>query len=396
MSSNDPRPAVPGPQEGVLTRRSLLHKGAIAVVGGTAASLLAGCGDSGSSTASTTTAAGAKPTGRIDFISWQGYDAPKAMAPFKKRTGITLKATYMGNHDEIQTKILAARGTKSLDMITYSQGYQPLYEELKILTPLDEERIPNIGNLFPFFAGDYKNFWVREDGTRIGVPFNWGFVAMSYDSGKISQPATYEDLLDPKFKGKIGIPEDLIGVAQLAAHVVGVDITKMTEADFSKVTDFLTQMVGQTKGVSPTYGDLATRFADGAIVAAFCGWAPVDGLAAEGGNKKVRTVLPDGGGVGYCDALAIPPTADNPDAAYAWINETLVPEVAAKILVSLGTATPVEPAVPLLPKALQAAYPYDDIDAFIAKAPMYALPPFKSDEYVTWPQVVDAWQEIKG
>lgn len=397
MRSNGLNPPVHDPQPSPLTRRTLLQRGGVLVVGSAFAPLIAACGgdDTSGSAAAQGTPAG-KPSGRIDFMSWQGYDAPDAMAPFKKRTGITLKATYMGNHDEIQTKILAAHGTKSLDMITYSQGYQPLYENLKILTPIDEDRLKNLGNLFDFFGGDYKNFWLTKDGTRIGVPFNWGYVAMSYDTAKIDQPATYDDLLDPKFKGKIGIPEDLIGVAQLAAHAVHVDITQMDDAAFGKVKDFLTAMVGQTKGVSPTYGDLATRFAEGGVEAAFCGWAPIDQLAADGGNKHVKTVLPDSGGVGYCDALAIPPTADNPDAVYAWIDETLVPETAAKILVSLGTATPVEPAVPLLPKPLQNAYPYDDIDAFIAKAPMYALPPFESDEFVTWPDVVEAWQEIKG
>lgn len=379
-----------------LTRRSLLRKGGALVAGGTVATWLAACGGGETtSTAATSTTAG-KPSGRIDFMSWQGYDAPKPMAPFKQRTGITLKATYMGNHDEIQTKILAARGTKGLDMITYSQGYKPLYRELGILEPIDEDRLKNLGNLFPFFAGDYKNFWIDADGTRTGVPFNWGYVAMSYDAGKIDQPQTYDDLLDPRFTGKIGIPEDLIGVAQLAAHAQQVDITRMTEAEWTKVKDFLTKMVAQTKGVSPTYGDLATRFSEGSVVAAFCGWAPIDTLAADAGNKQVRTVLPDGGGVGYCDALAIPPTVDNVDAVYAWIDETLVPKTAAAILETLGTATPVEPAVPLLSAGLRKSYPYDDIEGFIEKAPMYALPPAESDEFVTWPEVTEAWQEIKG
>src|SRR3954453_7917091 len=215
VRSNGLNPPVHDPQPSPLTRHTLLQRGGVLVVGSAFGPLIAACGgDDSSGSAAAQGTPGGKPSGRIDFMSWQGYDAPDAMAPFKKRTGITLKATYMGNHDEIQTKILAARGTKSLDMITYPQGYQPLYENLKILTPIDEDRLKNLGNLFDFFGGDYKNFWLTKDGTRIGVPFNWGYVAMSYDTAKIEQPATYDDLLDPKFKGKIGIPEDLIGVAQ--------------------------------------------------------------------------------------------------------------------------------------------------------------------------------------
>ena len=399
MPISKPRPEIEEVVRLCVSRRSFLRQGGALFALGVGAPLLAACGDdssdSSSGSASDATGTG-EATGRIEFIGWQGYDAPDAMADFSASNDITLKPTYMGNHDEIQAKVLAAKGAKGLDMTMYAQAYAPLYTELGILEPIDEDQLPNLENLFDFFAGDYKNFWVDEEGVRTGVPFNWGYVALSYDAGVIDQPQTYEDLLDPKFTGKIGIPEDLIGVAQLGAHVQNVDITQMTDADFAKVTDFLTQMVAQTNGVSPTYGDLATRFSEGSVVAAFCGWPPIDGLAAEGGNDQVKTVLPDSGAVGYCDALSIPPTCDNVDAVYAWMNETMDPKTAAAILEGLGTATPVEPAVPLLPAALADAYPYDDVEGFLEQAPMYALAPHESDEFVTWPQVVDAWQEIKA
>ncbi|MBA3735868.1 MAG: ABC transporter substrate-binding protein [Actinobacteria bacterium] len=382
-----------------LTRRQLLERGGLALAFLGAGPFLAACG--GKKSAAPTVTSNGTPkapnaSGQIAFISWQGYDAPKAMASWKKAHHVTLKATYMGNHDEIQTKILAARGSHSFDLITYAQAYKPLYKELNILTPIDENKIPNLKNLIPFFASDYKNFWVDADGTRTGVPLNWGYVALAYDSDAIKQPQTYRDLLDPSLKGKIGMPDDLIGVAQLGAHVLGIDITKMSKADFGEVKDFLRKMIAQTKGVSPTYGDLASRFAAGDVVAAFCGWPPIDQLAAGAGKKTIKTYLPKDGGVGYCDSMAIPTHARNTDTVHAWINATLEPKLAAQIDDSLGTATPVKPAIPLLTKDLQAAYPWNSLDGFFKKAPLYALAPFKSDKYVTWSDVVAAWQQLKA
>lgn len=362
------------------------------LLAGVGPALLSACGSDDD-----TKAVVSKASGRIDFISWEGYDAPDAMAKFKQAHDITMKATYMGSHDEIQTKILAAKGKTSFDLITYAQDYAALYKELKILTPLDEAKIPNLKNLFPFFSGDYRNYWLSRDGSRTGVPFNWGYIGLGYDTDAIEAPKSYMDLLDPRFKGKIGMTDDLTAVTQLSAKLVGVTVATMTEADYDKVKELLAKFIAQTKGVSATYGDLAARFSTGDIVASFACWPPVDQMVAKAGKKSVKTILSaDEGGIGYCDSFAIPPAADNAEACYAWINKTLEPKTAAAIDNVLGTGTPVEGAVPMLDGPLQESYHYDDLDAFFEQAPMNALAPFESDQYVTWPQVVEGWQQLKA
>lgn len=392
MERFEPHVAVPSEESvrDLMSRRALLGRGvSTLLVAGVAPALLAACGSS--------TQGASAVGGRIDFMSWEGYDAPDAMAKFKQSNNITLKATYMGSHDEIQTKILAAKGQTSFDLITYAQDYAALYTELKIITPLDESKIPNLKNLFPFFAGNYRNYWVAADGTRTGVPFNWGYIGLGYDADAIEAPKSYMDLLDPRFKGKLGMTDDLTAVTQLSAKLVGVTVAHMTQTEYSKVKELLAKFIAQTKGISPTYGDLATRFASGDIVASFACWPPVDQMVAKAGKKSVKTILSEAeGGIGYCDSLAIPPAADNADASYAWINETLKPATAAAIDNKLGTGTPVEGAAPLLDPALRSDYHYDNLDAFFARAPMNALAPFKSDKYVTWPEVVEGWQKLKA
>src|SRR5258706_349834 len=85
--------------------------------------------------------------------------------------GDDLKATYIATHDDIQAKLIAAKGKGGYDIITYYQGYKPLYRELNLLSPLDPAQVPNMKNLYPYFQGDQGNFWVEPDGTRTGVPW---------------------------------------------------------------------------------------------------------------------------------------------------------------------------------------------------------------------------------
>jgi spermidine/putrescine transport system substrate-binding protein len=70
-------------------------------------------------------------------------------------------------------------------------------------------------------------------------------------------------------------------------------------------------------------------------------------------NENLSYVLPDSGSSIWTDALVIPQTAPNIDAAYAWINFMQRPEVAARTCQRLSFATPNAAAFELLPRDVQ-------------------------------------------
>ena len=163
------------------------------------------------------------------MITWEGYDFPEQMKAWRDANKVEVQATYMGSHDDIQAKILGGGGD-GLDLITYGSSYKQLYRELKILTPIDPEKIPNLKNLLPFFASNVQNIWVEPDGTRTGVAGDWGAVGISYDSSVIKDaPTSYDILFDPKYKGKVGMPDDPLGAYGQAARVLGLNSSRMTE-----------------------------------------------------------------------------------------------------------------------------------------------------------------------
>ncbi len=401
----------------LLSRRELLRRaGLVTLTLGAAPTLLAACGGGGESggggetSAPTTGAAetgaagetgGSSGTvgGTLDFFSWEGYDFPDkdvpTMAQWKKDNGITLKSTYIGNHDDIQAKIKGGGG-EGIDLITYYQGYKELYAQLGILTPLDESKLPNLENLFPFFASDERNYWVDPDGTRTGVPMFWGALGANYDSAATGPPASYDELLDPKWKGKVAVIDDPVGVFTGAARILGYDIGTLTDDQFSQVSDWLTQMVGQTKGISASYGDASSRLVSGDAVFAWPGWFAVNSFAAAAGKKTIKSNLPSDKGWCFCDSYAIPPTSDNVDAAHAFINEGLDAHVNAEAANYLAGPPTCQASVPFLDPEIAKTYDFDHFDEFVQKAPFYPNPPVSSDQYATYDKVVAAWQEIKG
>ena len=389
-------------------RREFIKRGMALLTIGSTPALLAACGgsnDSGSAAAPSSSAAAPKASGTIDYLSWEGYDIPDPMKAWKKANDVTVKPTYIGNHDDIQAKIKAGGG--SYDLITYYQGYKPLYTELDILTKLDIEKIPNIAGLFPVFKEpDKRNLWIDEDGSWTGVPWTWGSIGITWDDAKLPGGlSSWDDLLDPKLKGKVGVINDPLGAFTLTCHILGKDPAALPKAEYSEIEDYLTKIVGQAKSVAPSFGDMTNQLVAGDIVACYQGWAYMNSLAAGAGNKTVKTLTPEEGAFSFCDLYAIPSTSDNVDTVHAWINEALEPVMNARVAEYLVAAVTVEKSAAALNAATKALYPYDDLKlgdstgARLAKlferAPFYGMPPSASDEFITFSEMSENWEKIK-
>jgi spermidine/putrescine transport system substrate-binding protein len=322
-----------------LSRREILRRGgAVLVAIGASPALLSACGGDDDEEATTTTAAagdtgasapgttsgpaaeasgttgaatsasgggGATPIaengtvgGTIDFISWEGYDVPDVMAAWKEENGVELKSTYISTHDDIQAKLIAAKGEGGWDLTAYYQGYKPLYRELDILAPLDPEQVPNLANVYELFQGDYGNFWVEPDGTRTGVPWNYGAIGITWDDSQLSGGLTsWYDLLDPKFKGKVAAVDDPAGNLALISHIHGFlpDQLPKDGEEIEKIKQFLADMWAQTTGISASYGDMTQKLTSGDAMVCFMGWAAMNSFAAEKGVTTVKTTIPEEG-----------------------------------------------------------------------------------------------------
>ncbi len=396
--------AVPPSRPMDLSRRRFLQRAGITVVSvGVTPAILAACGgDDDTGDASPTTGATGSPeapaaSGTINYLSWEGYDIPvDSMKAWKKENGVEIAATYIGNHDDIQAKIKAGGEAAGYDLITYYQGYKPLYTELDIISPLDENKLPNLSGLFPFWASDEKNFWINPAGERTGVPWTWGSIGLTYDSAQIDEMSSWYDLLDPSLTGKIAVVDDPQGAFALTCKILGLDPGACPKDKMQDVADLAGQFVAQSKGVSPSFGDMTSKLVSGDAVACYQGWAAMNSFAAAEGLNTVQTNIPDEGSFSFCDSYAIPPTTQNPDAALAWINQSIDPVVNAEAAVYLVGGVTVEESVANLDKTTRDLYPYEDLDGLLERAPLFFNTPVESDEFVTFQEWSDAWQEVKA
>jgi len=389
----------PGPTPGLdlagLKRRDLLRRGGSAAITlGAAPWILAACGGEDDATAPrTSTEPAAAPSGTVDFFGYEGEDFPDLIKDWKAQTGVKVKASYMAGEADIEAKVLGGSGA-GLDVIGWGHPFKERFEAADIFSPLDPAKIPNLDDLLPYFTSDIDQFTKNASGEWVAVPFYWGSIGVVYDTGVIPESSSWNDLLDPKFKGKLGIADNPIANLFVSCAVLGFDPAALTTEQEKQVADHLRQFVAQAKAVSPSYGDLITLLASGEITGVFGGF-PF--LVAAAGKKTLKVnIEPDEGTAAFIEMYSLASTADNADAGHAFINEMLDPAVQAQIASVKGAGVVVQGALDQLDKGAKTLYPYDDISGYFDRLKLFSQPAQESDEYVTLKQWLKTWNEIKA
>jgi spermidine/putrescine transport system substrate-binding protein len=373
-----------------LTRRQFLKGTGLSLVGLGMGPLLSSCGP-----AATPTPEEIKIGGGIQFMSWEGYDLRGCMEAWEGEHNATMESAYIGDHAEIQAK-LAAVEPGLYDLITFYHAYSDLYaKELKIIQPLDEDKLPNLEDLIDLFKTG--RWWVSEDGTRWGVPFTWGAEGVNYNADEIDPVESWFDLLKPEFKGRIALVDDLMATALIGAHLAGLagEYPYLTQEQLAQVFEALQPLKEQSRAIAPSYGDLTEMLVSGEVVAGIPGWAAV-GAWAQDRDVNVKTSFTKEGHFTFIDAFAIPVGSDNVETVMAWINHAISPEIQACQAKALAAGVVNPKAIPLLDETIATLFPYDAIDEFFQKNPVYDLPPLKSDQYATYDDWLAGWEAFKA
>jgi spermidine/putrescine transport system substrate-binding protein len=385
-----------------LTRRRLLQRaaglGALAVVPG----VLAACGGGGSSSAGSSAASGGGAGtvgGTLNYLGWQAEDYQELLGPWKKKNGVTIKSTFIGNMSDIAAKYAAGGGGEYDIICMSSNGTSRLLGSGVPFMPLDLKQLPNYNGLIEFFKKDPENTFKNENGDVVAIPITYGAIGINYDTTKTEAPEKWTDLLQPKYKGQITILDDPSTAVGTAGAILGFTTNEMTKDQLEEVKKWLAQFVKQAKSFSPSFGDMSTQIAQGEVLAAMFGMTSDNAFAAEAGNKNIETVFefPEGS-ASFTECYCIPEDGSNPATAYSMINELLAPKNNAEAANLVVLSPTVEKALPLVNSTVKPLFPSTtaDIEKFLESSPMVQDAPAQSDEFVTFGEVTQAWTEVKG
>jgi len=332
-----------------LSRRDVLR---LAGAGGgalAASAFLGACGVSGGKakkTAETTFWTGKQQAGTVTFANWPLYiDVQGKRHPsldlFKRRTGITVHykevVQEMPSFYGHISPVLAAGQSTGYDIIVLTNGiYLDKALAANYLIPLDHSLTPN----FNAHAGPAIKNPSYDPGNKYTMAWQSGITGIGWNPKYVKKaPTSFNDLLNPAYKGKIGMFADNADLPNLALLGIGVDCEKSTPADWQKAAQ---KLKAQQPLVRKYYEqDYIGPLSKGDIWISMA-WSG-DIFQANISNPKLdlQFVVPDEGGLIWTDNMCIPVHVAHPIDAIKLMDFVYDPKVAAMITEYVNYITPV-------------------------------------------------------
>lgn len=302
----------------------------------------------------------------LRLLTWGGYAPDDVIAMFEEQTGHTVEVTK-SNNEEMIAKLRATNGG-GFDLAQPSQdriaGPQI---EFGIYKPLDMSQIDTSLFIPSMLEATKGNTTV--DGEVYAVPHVWGTSGLVVNTAQAASVKDYTDLCNDDVAGKVSYRlkrPTLIGFA----YAMGLDpfAAYDDEAAYKDILDQVEAKLVECKSNVKTYWDggdeLKNLMRSGEVVASMA-W-DTGGWQLNDDNADITFVAPVSGALGWIDTFVLPARGRADEAAYAWINFVMQPEIAAMITASAGNFTASQGGDANVDDALkakyQASFPQEAID----------------------------------
>ena len=281
--------------------------------------------------------------------NWEGYMPEDLPERFEEATGVSVTVANHATNEEIVTT-LTASDNPGIDVAFVSGQFAQALGEFGVLEPLDHAQIPNLANLYP-----EATELAYDPGNVVSAPYAWGTTGLCYRGDLIDTPTSWNDLLDPA--------EDVAGKTTMLAterwlmlpaqKALGFSVNTTDEAEMEQVKDVLSA----TKDTLLAYDDTTfyARLVTGeaVLVEAWDGWCNYGIID----DPNIGFVVPEEGSDLWTDTMVILESSENKEAAHAFIDYILDPEVHTWVVENILYKVPNQAAMEAIDPSLIEAFP---------------------------------------
>lgn len=277
----------------------------------------------------------------INVYNWGEYissgvdGAINVNKEFTQKTGINVNYTTFQDNESLFAKL--SSGASNYDVIIPSDYMVSKMIKHQMLAKLNFNNIPNYVRV----QDEFKNL-SYDSNNEYSVPYTWGTVGIFYNKKLVDEDPSqisWDILWNEKYKNQILMfdnSRDSFAIAQIKSKL---SVNSNNENDWFQAAD---ELKIQKKLVQSYVMDqIFDKMGNGE--AALAPYYDGDAKKLIQKNPDIGFVIPKEGTIRFVDAMCIPATSKNKEAAEMYINFMCSPEIVKANMDYIGYLSPCDP-----------------------------------------------------
>jgi len=273
----------------------------------------------------------------VNVYNWSDYIDEDVLTAFTEETGIKVVYDVYDNNEIVETKLLA--GGSGYDIVVPSASNIARQIQAGTLQKLDKSKLPHLSHVWPLIAERLQTY---DPGNQYTVNYMWGTTGIGYNVGMIAERMpdapvdSWDMVFDPNVISKfadcgvhlVDTPEELIPAA---LNYLGLNPDSKDPADIEKAGKLLMSIRPYIQKFHSSEYINALANGDICLAVGYSGdvLQARDRADEADAGVDIAYSIPTEGALMWFDCFVMPADAPHPDAAHAFIDYMLRPEVAA-------------------------------------------------------------------
>lgn len=252
----------------------------------------------------------------LTMLAWYGHAEPDIVAEFEAENNVKFVPKYYTGGDNM-LGLISQSPPGTFDVILSDAEYVQGLNEAGYVEELDPADYP-FDDFFPEFQ-QFPGNW--KDDKLFSVVTRFGFLGVAYNTDALTEAeaSSYNIFWDPKLTGKVGhFDWHLPNLGQISLLNGNAGPYDIDEAAWTAVKEKTMSLRPQIGGFFD-YGGTFSSLNDGQMLA-FAGIGDWITGVLEKNGAKVRSVIPQEGGLQWSECFCIGKGSQKADLAKKWIQ----------------------------------------------------------------------------
>ena len=301
-------------------------------------------------------------------FDWSGYEDPGFFPAYIEKHGEAPDYAFFGDDDDAFQKLISGFRADVSHPCSQMVGK---FRDADLIEPWDTARIPLADRIDPALIASTT---YKDEAGLWYIPVDWGSTAIAYmtESVPAEDVASLDVFLDPKYAGRISLPDNNDDVWALAFLATGVtDWTNVTEEQVQAAGEWLRKAHPNVRTYWTDGAELSQLMATGEVLISWAWNEILPRMQGEGHQIAFQRAAAEGSTTWFCGYVNLKDGPGSEDLAYDFINAWLEPRSADYIVENWGYGHSNKEAMAAQPADLMTAMGLNEVDApVLAQVPM--------------------------